>query len=268
MKWDFHPIPIDRSMNTQPNNIIRNLKAQVGLFMFFLTIVAPSILFCQHTPGIRWQKCAGGNGGDGATSILQTSDGGFIVAGATASMDGDFSTNHGNNGLPGINGYDGFVMKIDSLGSLQWQKCLGGTGDDELDCIIQTSDGGYIAVGSTNSSDGDVSGQHGGFSGGGNTPALDAWVVKLDVLGNIEWQKCLGGMADDYARSIIQNYDTSKGYILAGFTYSTYGDVSGRRGGGPYNPDVWVVGLSSSGKITSQKCFGGTSDEYGFSIVL
>ncbi|MDR2523205.1 MAG: hypothetical protein LBC93_05845, partial [Synergistaceae bacterium] len=62
-----------------------------------------------------------------------------------------------------------------------WQKCLGGSRDDKANSIQQTSDGGYIVVGYTNSTDGDVIGNHG---------ENDAWVVKLDASGDIMWQKC------------------------------------------------------------------------------
>ena len=103
---------------------------------------------------ILWQICLGGTNVDVAYSIQQTSDGGFIVAGYTCSNEGDVSGNHGNS--------DYWVVKLNSSGTIEWQKCLGGTDGDYAYSIQQTSDGGFIVAGLTGSNDGDVSGNHGG----------------------------------------------------------------------------------------------------------
>ena len=142
-----------------------------------LFLLAASILVCSsrvhaQEAVIQWQKCLGGSNEDRAFSIQLTSDGGYIVAGDTESINGDVSDNHGNR--------DAWVVKLDNTGNIEWQKCLGGNNNDIARCIIQTSDGGYIATGDTYSNDGDVSGNNG---------VSDAWVVKLDGTGNIEWQK-------------------------------------------------------------------------------
>jgi len=194
---------------------------------------------------LQWQKCLGGTDYDEAYSIEQTSDGGFIVVGRTSSNDGDVSGNHGSS--------DYWIVKLNNSGTLQWQKCLGGTGADRANSIQQTSDGGFIVAGYTYSNDGDVSGHHG-------TNYPDYWVVKLDGLGAILWQKCLGGTSNDGATFIKQISDG--GFIVAGFTYSNDGDVSGNHGGFDY----WVVKLDNSGNIEWQKCLGGTSDDYAESI--
>jgi len=192
---------------------------------------------------IEWQKCLGGTDYDWAYSIQQTSDGGFIVAGYTNSNDGDVSGNHGY--------YDAWVVKLNSSGDIEWQKCLGGTNSDLAFYIKQTSDGGFILAGKTWSNDGDVSEYNGGS---------DAWVVKLNSSGDIEWQKCLGGIADDWANSIQQT--TDGGFIVAGRALSNDGDVLGNHGGSDY----WVVKLNSSGDIEWQKCLGGTNWDYAHSI--
>jgi hypothetical protein len=171
---------------------------------------------------IEWQKCLGGTNWDVAYTIQQTSDGRFIVAGYTESNDGDVSGNHGNS--------DYWVVKLDSSGDILWQKCLGGTSWDFANSIQQTSDGGFIVAGYTESNDGDVSGNHGGS---------DAWVVKLNSSGDIEWQKCLGGTGDEYVNSIKQTSDG--GFIVAGCTKSNDGDVLGNHG----NDDSWVVKLTN-----------------------
>jgi hypothetical protein len=157
---------------------------------------------------IVWQKCLGGSGYDNATSIQQTLDGGYIVTGATESNDGDVVGYKGRS--------DAWVVKLNTSGEIVWQKCLGGSGDDGAASIQQTSDG-YIIVGVTTSADGDVDGFHGG--------EFDIWVVKLNALGDIVWQKCLGGSGDEQALSIQQTLDG--GYIVAGCTSSIDGDVGG-----------------------------------------
>jgi len=192
----------------------------------------------SSTGSLQWQKCLGGSGWDFAHSIRQTSDGGYIVLGSTGSNDGDVSGNHGN--------YDLWVVKLSSTGNLQWQKCLGGSGQEEGLSIQQTSDGGYVVAGCAHSNDGDVSGNHGNF---------DFWVLKLTNTGSLQWQKCLGGSGDDGVGSIQQTSDG--GYIVAGYTNSNDGDVSGNHA----NFDFWVVKLSSTGNLQWQKCLGGSGDD-------
>jgi hypothetical protein len=180
---------------------------------------------------IVWQKCLGGSSSESTLwqkglVIQQTADGGYVINCLTYSNDGDVSGNHG--------GRDIWVVKLNDLGNIEWQKCLGGSGEETTTSIEQTSDGGYIIDGTTTTNDGDVSGYHGD---------TDIWVVKLNDSGNIEWQKCLGG--SDYelhpygAPSVQQT--TDGGYILIGNTSSNDGDVSGNHG----FPDIWVIKLSS-----------------------
>ncbi len=192
---------------------------------------------------LEWQKCLGGSDWDDAYSIQQTTDGGYIVAGGPESNDGDVSGNHGFD--------DYWVVKLSSSGTLEWQKCLGGSDLDNAQSIQETTDGGYIVAGFTNSNDGDVSGNHGGF---------DSWVVKLSSSGALEWQKCLGGIGFEWAQSIHQS--TDGGYIVAGLTNSNDGDVSGNHG----ESDYWVVKLSSSGALEWQKCLGGSDWDNAYSI--
>ncbi len=194
-------------------------------FIFIVIIVFGISLFAQE---IEWQKCLGGSKTEIANSIQQTTDNGYIVAGTTWSKDGNVSGNHG--------GYDFWVVKLNSSGGIQWQKCLGGSDEDMANSIQQTTDGGYIVAGYTKSNNGDVSGKH-GWS--------DFWIVKLNSAGQIEWQKCLGGGISDYAKSIQQT--TDGGYIVAGFTESNDGDVNGWHLGFDYDwpsTDFWVVKLN------------------------
>ena len=198
-------------------------------------------------PTVAWKKTVGGTGNEGdnfAASIHQTSDGGYVLAGCSNSTDGDVSGNHGNE--------DYLVVKFNSGGAIEWQKSYGGSLDDIAFSIKQTSDGGYIVAGLTFSNDGDVTGNHG---------VIDDWIVKLNSTGTVEWQKCLGGSQDDEAYSIEQTPDG--GYIIAGVTYSNDGDVTGNHSS---DADYWVVKLNNNGSIQWQKCLGGSSTDYAFSV--
>jgi hypothetical protein len=197
----------------------------------------------DSTGSILWRKCWGGSGIDIAHSVVQTSDGGYIVAGYSFSTDGHFSGN--------IGGWDSWLVKLEGNGYMQWMKCLGGSGSDNISCVQQTSDGGYIVAGSSNSINGGIEGNHG---------SSDIWVVKLKGSGKREWQKCLGGSSYESATSIQQTSDG--GYIVAGFTSSNDGDITGNHG----LTDAWVVKLDDSGNLNWQKCLGGTDEDRAHSI--
>ncbi len=271
---------------------------------YLLRIVLSSSLMTgfAQAPAIKWQKSLGGAGFDKATSIQQTSDGGFIVAGVTSSTAGDITTNNGTN--------DYWVVKLDSLANITWQKTLGGSGDDGANAVTQTSDGGYFVVGSSNSpASGNITNPKGQYdvwvakltpsgimtwqkSYGGtsldeayavqqttdggyiiagdsrsnnfdltaNNGIYDFWIIKIDAVGAIQWQKSLGGSGDDIARAIQQTPDG--GYIVTGETNSNNADVSGNNGG----IDYWVVKLSSMGAIQWQKCLGGAAADIAYTV--
>jgi Secretion system C-terminal sorting domain len=210
--------------------------------ILLLCIAGTASCFAQ-APAIEWQKSFGGAYDDIPYTIQQTSDGGYIAAGSSTSFDGDVTGNHGLS--------DYWVIKISASGSLQWQKSLGGSGNDYANSVQQTSDGGYIVAGVSNSNDGDVTGNHGGN---------DFWVVKLSATGSIQWQKSLGGTFNEIANSVIQTSDG--GYIVAGNSISNDGDVSGNHG----LDDYWVVKLSASGSIQWQKSYGGAGNDVAYSI--
>src|SRR4249919_3188265 len=104
-----------------------------------LLIMASFISLAQTAPGIQWQKSLGGDSADEANSIVQTFDGGYIVAGHSGSNNGDVSGNHGSG--------DYWIVKLNSTGNIQWQKSLGGSGYDGAESIKQTFDSGYIVAG-------------------------------------------------------------------------------------------------------------------------
>ena len=188
---------------------------------------------------LQWQKCFGGSCDDVGWNIAVTSDSGFVVAGFSCSNDGDVTGNHGV--------FDYWVIKVDKNGILQWEKSLGGSSQDDGLCVTATNDKGFIVGGWTGSTNGNVQCQH--------HSEIDAWVIKLDSAGNIEWQKCYGGSSTEAIAAIIQLNDGS--YMLAGATQSNDGDVSGNHGGFDY----WVMKTDPFGNILWQKCYGGSNDE-------
>ena len=192
---------------------------------------------------LQWQKSLGGPGVDAGRSIRQTSDGGFIVAGESGFNGGDVTGHHGN--------LDMWVVKLDPDGALQWQRSLGGTGEDQPYSIRLTSDGGYVVAGHSASKDGDVTGNHG---------IDDIWVVKLTPDGSLMWQKSLGGTGRDWANSIQQTSDG--GYVVAGESTSNNGDVTGNHD----SRDMWVVKLAQDGALQWQRSLGGTDDDSAKSI--
>jgi uncharacterized protein (DUF2147 family) len=172
----------------------------------------------------KWQKNFGGLGDEytwdywaGDSSIVQTSDGGFIFC----SMSGSFT--HG--------GIDFLLYKLDANGNKQWRKNYGGTFNDEAYSIVQTSDGGYIVAGTTES-----------FTHGG----IDFLLYKLDTNGTKQWRRNFGGLADDYAFSIKQTSDG--GYIVAGTTMTFVHTAD--------KPDFLVYKLSANGIKQWRKNFG------------
>jgi len=192
---------------------------------------------------IEWQKSLGGSYSDMANSIQQTSDGGYIVAGESSSINGDVTGNHGNA--------DYWIVKLDPSGNIQWQKSLGGGNRDAANSIKQTSDGGYIIAGESNSTNGDVTGNHGNY---------DYWIVKLDPSGTLQWQRSLGGSLYDVANSIQQTSDG--GYIVAGGSNSTDGDITYNEG----NEDFWIVKLNPSGVIQWERSLSGNLADRAESI--
>jgi hypothetical protein len=209
------------------------------------------IVKLDSSGNLIWGKTFGGTKDDNAKSIIQASDGGYIFAGLTQSIDGDISENNGS--------CDFWVVKLDTSGNFQWEKCLGGTKNEKAYSIQLTNDNGYIVAGYSYSNDGDISGHH------GSVDTADCWIVKIDSIGNIQWQKCLGGTKIDAANSIQQASDG--GFIVAGRSFSNNGDVTGHHG---YtgSPDFWVVKLDNTGNILWQKSLGGTGYEIALSIHL
>ncbi|MGQ9858736.1 MAG: choice-of-anchor D domain-containing protein [Thermodesulfobacteriota bacterium] len=189
---------------------------------------------------ILWEKTYGGAGDSYGNSIRATSDGGYIIAGVERSPAENWPASKEDPGGPPEQApnWDMWVVKLGVDGRLQWEKRYGTEFDDYAYDLQETSDGGFILVGTTLSTS-------------------SAWVLKLDGLGNIQWQKAYGRYDGDYyggyGHSIKETADD--GYVLAGvLTSRTSGD------------DVWVVKLDHSGDVQWEKTYGGNGIDVAYWI--
>src|SRR5215471_12449963 len=172
-----------------------------------LHLVLSGILYTTAfaQPVIRTQKDLGGNSTEIFTSMALTRDGGRIVGG------GSFSNISGQKTENSRGTYDYWLVKLDSTNKIEWDKTIGGSDIDIMECLQQTNDGGYILGGISQSN---ISGEKTQNSQG----RADYWVVKLDNSGNIQFDKTIGG--SDYDKLVAIQQTTDGGFILGGWSYS------------------------------------------------
>jgi len=193
---------------------------------------------------IQWQNTIGGNDSDIFKSLAETTDGGYIIGGTSKSnISGDKSENS-------IGEDDYWIIKLDPLGIIEWENTIGGFNSDNLWSISQTSDGGYILGGE---SDSDISGDKTENSNGLD----DYWVVKLFPSGAIEWQNTIGGNLIDRLFSISETSDG--GFSLGGFSASGIsGDKTENSNG---SLDYWYLKIDTFGNIEWQNTIGGNGPD-------
>jgi len=172
-----------------------------------------------------WTRTYGGSESDEGYSVRQISDGGYIIAGVTESFGAGLS--------------DVYVLKTDSSGDTLWARTYGGSREDRSYSVQQTSDGGYIIAGYTNS-----------FGVG----LTDVYLVKIDSSGDTLWTRTYGGRASDWGYSAQQTSDG--GYIIAGRTESFGAGLSG----------VYLVKTDSSGDTLWTRTYGGSDYDVGYSV--
>ncbi|MDG6222095.1 MAG: hypothetical protein QCH99_02405 [Candidatus Bathyarchaeota archaeon] len=230
-----------------------------------------------------WNRTYGGSEWDVAYSLVETSDGGFMIAGYTKSFgvensdlwlvktdaNGIMEWNRNLGGAAndvaysliksseggyaiagstqsfGAGGFDCWLIKTDSNGIVHWNQTYGGLGDDHAFSLVETSDGGYALAGMTES-----------FGAG----KADVWLIKADIHGNMEWNQTYGGVENDEANSLIQTSDG--GYALAG--YKTKADATAD----PFHvEDFWLIKTDGSGKLEWNQTYGDEWDERAQSII-
>jgi hypothetical protein len=199
------------------------MRTFIYLLMLFL---APVILFGQNWD-IKWQQCFGGSDIDVANDIIAIANGYFIIGG-TGSGDGNISFSYGLG--------DSWLIRIDSTGNLLWEKTFGGSNSEEFMRILPSTDGHFYLLGTSWSSDGDVS-----YDPYPDSP--DYWIVKIDSAGNIIWDKIVGGTFGEYMWNGAATADG--GVVATGETSSNDGHVSVYYGGN----DTWMVKLSADGEV-------------------
>jgi len=174
-----------------------------------------------------WTRTYGGSEFDEASAVAQTEDGGLIIVGYTTSF--------------GVSGREVYLVKTDSNGDTLWTRLKGGWADDQGRSVIQTSDGGYIIAGFTDS------------YGAGQT---DVYLVKTDSMGHTVWEWTYGGAGDDYGRSVLQTSDG--GYVIGGST--------GSYGAGSF--DFYLIKTDASGDTLWTRTYGGSDGDWGSSVAL
>jgi hypothetical protein len=194
-----------------------------------------------------WTKLFGGSRNDWFESVVATGNGDFLLVGRTNSEDGDISGHQG--------GEDGWLVMIDGTGNKRWSKVYGGRALDRLYSGVKATDGGYLLAGTTNSDNGDFTGNHGWD---------DAWVLKVDEAGNKLWSKPFGGSSLEFTGSPSSILATANGgCLIAGEARSNDGDVSGLNG----ISDVWLLGLDGSGNKVLSTLYGGGSIDASYSLI-
>lgn len=193
---------------------------------------------------IEWRRYFGGTNNDRAHSVVQSEDGGFVMAGFTESNDFDIKNSRGS--------YDFWVLKIDNSGSLVWESSFGGSGIEIAYDIANTRDNGYVITGNTFSNDTDIAKNHG---------ESDIWLIKIDDEGNLLWEKTYGGTQFDAAQSVQESADG--GLIITGNSKSTDVDLVANAG----ENDLWLIKTDALGNMVWQKSFGGDAIDFGFDAI-
>lgn len=202
---------------------------------------------------LKWIKKFGGSSDDKASDIIETSDGNIAIIGSSSSLDGSIVDKNTNE-------FDFWFLKISQDGEVLLNKTYGGNGDDRGQSIIEMSDGGFLLVGYSKSSDGDAT-KNMGFH--------DNWIIRINSEGIILWEKSIGYSGHDHANSIIKTKDG--GFFITGFL-----DVSASNGKGNYGKGInyrhgvgefWGHKLNSDGEIIWSRFFGGTNNDRSYDVV-
>lgn len=198
---------------------------------------------------ISWQKTFGFLGADSGSSLVQTSDNGYLITGV---LDVSASNGQGNSKtfLKHAGG-DIWAIKLNSLGEIEWSKYFGGSFTDTPFGVVETVDNSYIIVASSDSNDFNISNHKGSY---------DFWVLKISNEGNLIWEKSFGGSEVEEPRGITNTNDGN--IVIVGDTRSTDIDISSNNGGA----DLWMIKISTDGDLIWEKTFGGTSFDVARSI--
>ena len=169
------------------------------------------IIKISATGNLVWEKSFGGSEIDEAHAINKSADGNYLIAGDTRSSDLDISQNNGAADL--------WVIKITPEGTLLWEKTLGGSSFDVGRSVSKTQDNGFIISGSSRSTNASFS---------SNKGQNDAWVIKLNSGGDLEWQKTIGGSEVDFFYDTVELNDQT--VVAVGDSNSSNEDIYENKG--------------------------------------
>jgi len=204
--------------------------------LFLLAVIMLSVLTFSEI-NVEYSFAYGGEGDDLANDLVLLEDGSILIAGYTTSITGDFGPSKGEE--------DFLIVKMDGSFEVLWSRTFGGSDTDIAEAITKTRDGGFIVVGMTESSDGDVS----------NSNKLgDFWVIKLSSEGELLWEKSFGGSGQDHAYDVVER--SSGIIVVAGYTRSVDGDVQGH----VWGEDFWIIEIASTGELLNQWTIDGENN--------
>ena len=201
------------------------------------------LLRLSRTGIIIWEKSFGFLGADYGTSLVATSDGGYLITGV---LDVSASNGQGNSKSATIKhaGGDYWAIKTDPSGNLKWSRFFGGSFTEVPLGIVETTNNNFIIAGSSDSNDFNISNSNGSY---------DFWITKIASDGNLIWEKSFGGSEIDEARAITATNDGN--FIIVGDTRSADKNVSINNGAA----DVWILKISTEGDLLWEKTIGGAS---------
>ena len=212
------------------------------------------VILIDSKGDIIWEKSYGFSGHDHAYNIIKTKDGNLFFNGfldVTASRGLGSTKKVGKSIKHGVGEF--WCHKIDLGGNILWRKYFGGTNNDRSYDSVETSDGDFLIVGSSESNDIDISSPKGSY---------DIWVIKLSSNGDLLWERSYGGSKYETANSIIQSAD-KKIHIL-GSTLSNDKNISFQIG----SSDFWLLTIDSDGNLLSEQTFGGSNFDKGKKIEI
>jgi hypothetical protein len=196
-------------------------------FIAVFVLLSLCLVASAEVSSTTWTRTYGGADIDEAESVIQTSDGGYAIAGSTFIL----------HRL----GYDFWLIKIDAYGNMEWNRTYGKFGADYGYSVVQTSDGGYAIAGNTYVSSSGID--------------CDFQLIKTDSQGNVEWQNTYGGSGTEQVYQVIATSDG--GYAIAGYTFSY----------GAGKADFWLVKTDASGEMEWSQVYGGAKFEIPYSVV-
>ena len=244
-------------------------------FVAVFVLLSFSFVVVVEADSVMWSQTYGGTDADYGRSVVETSDGGYAIAGCTKSF--------------GDRGGVYWLVKTDEVGNMEWNQTYGGEEDEEAFSLVETSDGGYALAGLTNISNvigypkGDfllvktdgagnmewnktyetpgggyaysvVEASDGGYAIAGEKDR-DIWLVKTDAFGNMEWNQTYGKTSWDEAFSLVETSDG--GYAIAGRTYDSGAETN----------YVYLIKTDEFGTVEWERTYGGTGTNWGYSVV-